>query len=109
MKLLIAGSRCINNFDLSAYIPNIPDIILSGGAKGVDALAEEYANSRGISKIILRPEYKLYGRAAPLKRNEKLVDIADKILIIWDGKSKGTKYTIEYAKKLNKEITVVTI
>lgn len=33
--------------------------------------------------------------------------MADKILIIWDGASKGTKSTINYAKKLNKEIEVI--
>ncbi len=109
MKLLIAGSRNIKKFDLSAYISDIPDMILSGGASGVDALAEEFADKNGISKIILRPEYKLYGRAAPLKRNEKLVDIADKILIIWDGASRGTKYTIDYAEKINKDMTIVKI
>ena len=107
MKLLIAGSRGIENFDLSKYIEKDIDTILSGGAKGVDTLAEEYADKMRLSKIILRPRYDLYGKAAPIKRNEELVNMADKILIIWDGASKGTKSTINYAKKLNKEIEVI--
>lgn len=109
MKLLIAGSRGIENFDLSKYIEKDIDTILSGGAKGIDTLAEEYADKMRLSKIILRPRYDLYGKAAPIKRNEELVNMADKILIIWDGESKGTKSTINYAKKLNKEIEVVTL
>ena len=107
MKLLIAGSRGIENFDLSKYIEKDIDTILSGGAKGIDTLAEEYADKMRLSKIILRPRYDLYGKAAPIKRNEELVSMADKILIIWDGASKGTKSTINYAKKLNKEIEVI--
>ena len=91
MKLLIAGSRGIENFDLSKYIEKDIDTILSGGAKGIDTLAEEYADKMRLSKIILRPRYDLYGKAAPIKRNEELVNMADKILIIWDGASKGTK------------------
>lgn len=73
MKLLIAGSRGIDNFDLSQYITDDVDTILSGGAKGIDTLAEEYADKKRLSKIILRPRYDLYGKAAPIKRNEELV------------------------------------
>ena len=39
MKLLIAGSRSITNFDLSPYISQDVDTIISGGACGVDRLA----------------------------------------------------------------------
>lgn len=109
MKLLIAGSRKINEFDISNFIPCEADTILSGGANGIDTLAENFADKHRLSKIILRPQYKLYGKAAPLKRNEELVKMADKILIIWDGESRGTKYTIDLAKKLNKEIEIIII
>ena len=68
-------------------------MILSGGAKGIDTLAEEFADKTRLSKIILRPKYKIYGKGAPIKRNEELVKMADKILVVWDGKSKGTDYT----------------
>lgn len=102
MKLLIAGSRQINNFDFSKYISDDVDTILSGGAKGIDSLAELFADKHRLSKIILRPRYDLYGKSAPLKRNEELVQMADKILIIWDGSSRGTKYTINYAKNSTK-------
>ena len=107
MKLLIAGSRGINKFDLEEYIPEETDLIISGGADGIDSLAEKYADAHRISKLILRPRYDLYGRAAPLKRNETMVDLSDYILVIWDGKSKGTKHTIEYAEKHNKPIKTI--
>jgi len=107
MKLLIAGSRSITDFDLSPYIEDDVDLIISGGAKGVDTLAENYADKHKISKLILRPQYNKYKKGAPLKRNEKMIELADRVLVIYDGKSNGSKYTIEHARKLNKPINVV--
>ncbi len=109
MKLLIAGSRGITEYDLAPHIPADTDLIISGGAKGVDALAEQYADSKRISKLILRPRYDLYRRAAPIKRNERMVELCDSVLIIWDGKSKGPKRTIDYAAKLGKPVNVITV
>ena len=109
MKLLIVGSRSIENFDLSPYVSADVDTIISGGANGIDSLAEQYADLHRLSKYILRPHYNLYGRAAPLKRNEKMVDMADTLLVIWDGRSKGTQYTLKYAQKANKPLTIIQV
>ena len=81
--------------------------LISGGASGIDSIAEEYADKHRISKLILYPKYEVYGKAAPLKRNEIMVDIADEVLIIWDGKSRGTKYTADYAAKKNKKVRLI--
>ena len=102
VNLLIAGSRSIKEYDLKKYVPEDTAMIITGGANGIDALAEKLADEMRLSKLVIRPQYNLYGRAAPLKRNEKMVELCDVALIIWDGKSKGTKYTAEYAKKLGK-------
>ena len=109
MKLLIAGSRSITDFDLTPYVPEDTSLILTGGANGVDALAEEYADKHRISKLILRPQYKLYHRGAPLKRNDRMVELCDKVLVIWDGVSHGTKHTIDYANMLGKPIEIVAV
>jgi len=108
LKLLVVGSRSIESFDLSEYIPQKTELIISGGAKGIDTLAEQYADRHGISKLIIKPNYELYGKAAPLKRNEEMVDLADEVLIIWDGRSRGTMYTQKYAEKKNKPIRVIS-
>ena len=109
MRLLVIGSRKIVEYDLSENIPEETDMIISGGAKGIDTIAEQYADSHGIQKLIFYPEYEKYGRAAPLRRNEKMVDISEVILAIWDGESKGTKYTLNYAKKKNKKIIEIVV
>ena len=109
MKLLVVGSRNIKDFDLTPYINSNADTIISGGANGIDTLAEQYADSHRLSKYILRPRYDLYGRSAPLKRNDHMVDIADAVLIIWDGKSKGTEHTLKYANKSGKPVTIIRL
>ena len=39
MKLLIAGSRSIEAFDLTEYVPSDVDLIITGGANGIDKIA----------------------------------------------------------------------
>ncbi len=109
MKLLVVGSRSITEFDLSPYISTEIDTIISGGANGVDSLAEQYADLHRLSKYIIRPRYDFYGRVAPIKRNEQMVDMADAVLVVWDGRSKSAQYTAKYAKKINKPITLVRV
>ena len=109
MKLLIVGSRGIENFDLSKYISPDVDIIISGGAQGIDSLAEQYADSHRISKYIIRPDYVRYGRAAPIRRNDLMIDMADEALVIWDGKSTGTKYVLNCVRKKKKPLTLVRV
>ena len=50
----------------------------------------------------MRSRYEVYGKAAPIKRNEIMVELADFVLIVWDGISHGGMYTANYAKKKNK-------
>ena len=109
MKIMIAGSRSITDFDLTEYVPGDVTLIISGGARGVDSIAESYADTHKISKLIMRPDYKKYGKAAPLLRNRKMVELADKVIIIWDGMSRGTKFTFDYATKLGKDVKLITI
>lgn len=107
MKLLIVGSRSISKFDLSKYITQKPELIISGGARGVDTLAEKYADAQKISKLILRPRYDLYGKGAPIKRNQQMVELADRVLVIWDGESRGAMSTVAYAQRAGKPIELV--
>lgn len=103
MKVLICGSRSLNNINLDNYInPYEIDIIIDGGAYGVDKLAEKYAEKWHIDNHIVTPIYGLYGRNAPLKRDKEMVDEADFVIAFWDGKSSGTKFTLDYAIETKK-------
>lgn len=109
MKLLIIGSRSIVDFDLEGHVPEDVELIISGGARGMDTVAEIYADRHGIPKHIIRPQYERYGRGAPLRRNEEMVDLCDAVLAVWDGESRGTKYTLNYARCKGKKIIEIVV
>lgn len=99
MRLAIIGSRTCPPIDIASYLPFVPKMIVSGGAKGADTYAREYAMKNNIPLIEFLPDYRKYGRKAPLMRNLQIVDNCDFLLAFWDGKSRGTKFTIDYAEK----------
>ena len=107
MKLAIVGSRSLANIVLDAYITEDAEEIVSGGALGVDLCAAEYAKKKGLRLTEFLPQYERYGRAAPIVRNKKIVDYADKIIVFWDENSKGTLSVIQYAKKIGKPFEVI--
>lgn len=109
MIIAIIGSRTITNLNLEKYLPDNITEIVSGGAKGVDTLAKEYAKKHKIQYKEFLPEYNRYGRVAPLKRNDIIVDYSDTVFAFWDGKSKGTEYVINLCKKRNKDVKVILI
>ena len=109
MKIAIIGSRNLSIYNLNKYIPTNATEIVSGGAKGIDTYAKEFALKHNIKLTEFLPEYNIFGKAAPIRRNHKIVDYSDEVLAFWDGKSKGTKSVIEYCKKTNKQVTVITM
>ena len=106
MKIAVIGSRSIQAADIGTYIAD-GDEIVSGGAVGVDACAAEYAKKKGLKLTVFLPQYDRYGRAAPIVRNQKIVDYADKVIAFWDGKSKGTLSVIRYAEKTAKPCEII--
>lgn len=80
MKIAVIGSRGLTIENIGKYLPPDTDEIISGGSRGVDASAREYARARGLKLTEYLPEYERYGRAAPLRRNEKIADAADAVI-----------------------------
>lgn len=109
MKVAIIGSRNLVINDLHNYLPEDVTEIVSGGAKGIDTCAREYANTHNIKLTEFLPEYDKFGRSAPLKRNLLIIDYADEVIAFWDGTSTGTKYVIDKCRKAKKKITVYDI
>ena len=106
MKVGVIGSRGLTVDNLEQYLPENTTEIVSGGAKGIDTCARKYAISHGIKLTEFLPEYRRYGRGAPLKRNLKIIEYADVVIAFWDRQSKGTKNVIENCKKLNVKVDV---
>lgn len=107
MKIAVIGSRGLIVQNLEKYLPDNVTEIVSGGARGVDTCAREYARKKHMKLTEFLPEYEKYGRSAPLRRNLLIIDYADEVLAFWDGHSHGTKYVIEQCARKNKKVTVI--
>lgn len=107
MKVAIVGSRGLSS-DLSDFIPKETTEIISGGAMGIDKCAEEYAKKNNIKLTVIRPDYKQFGRRAPLIRNLEIIDKADLVIAFWDTKSNGTRFVIEKCRERQKNIKIFT-
>jgi hypothetical protein len=107
MKIAVIGSRGISRIDCDRIGARHGDVIVSGGARGVDSLAAAWARRNGLAVVEHLPDYASYGKAAPHVRNRKIVADADRVVAFWDGKSRGTKSTIDKAVLHGKRVDIV--
>lgn len=110
MKVAVVGGRDFADTKLLAdTLDQVRsfDCLVSGKARGADSLAESYADLWNIPKIIHVPEWKKYGKGAAFIRNQLIIDDADIVVAFWDGKSKGTKDSIDRADKKGVPVIIV--
>ena len=103
MNVAIVGCREFSDYDkfcnvvnkilsLDEYQETSDFRIISGGARGTDTMAEEYAEKSLMSKEIIRPDNEKYGfKYAPIVRNTEIARKCDIMISFWDGKGNGTK------------------
>ena len=117
-RVVIAGCRDYTNYEEAkvyidfclSNIRKVNDIIIiSGCASGADAIGEQYAEENGFKVEKYPANWEKYGRSAGPIRNKQMAEITDYVICFWDGKSKGTKSMIEFAKKYNKTIKLKLI
>jgi len=110
MKLGVVGSRSnISREKVNRILDGINEtffieVIISGGADGVDAFAGAWATQKKIKLLEIYPNWHKFGKSAGARRNQEIVNASDKIVILWDGKSRGTKITLNMARKAKKPL-----
>ncbi len=109
MRVAVIGSRGLTVEDLGKYLPEETTEIVSGGARGIDTCAREYAVSHGIKLTEFLPEYEKYGRSAPIKRNITIIQNSDIVLAFWDESSRGTKFVIDKCREMGIEVKVIRL
>ena len=109
MRVAVVGSRALQIDDWENYLPPDTDEIISGGAKGIDQSVANFARSNGIALKEFLPEYDKYGKRAPLLRNITIIQNADLVLALWDGKSRGTKFVIDACHSRNVPIQIILL
>jgi hypothetical protein len=109
-KVGFTGSRSILKFDekVLTALESITgaDLIIHGGATGADKLIQKWADEHHITCEIIRP-IDPSNKLDYLFRNVEIVTKSKEIFAVWDGESKGTKFTMDYAKARNKPVMVV--
>ena len=110
-KIAIVGSRKYQHIHkikrAIEFFSHYDCEIVSGGAYGVDTIAETFAKEFGIPATIFPADWDAYGKRAGAMRNKQIVDYADVIIAFWDGQSKGTQITVGMAKRAGKKVLVI--
>ena len=114
-KVIIAGTRDFSDYALlrsfaDQALAGMEDIeIVSGGARGADALGERYARERGHDLKVFPAEWKKWGRAAGPIRNGQMAGYADALIAFWDGQSAGTRDMIRRAEEKGIPVRIKTL
>lgn len=115
MRVIIAGSRDVT--DPAVIARAVADSgftiseVVSGGARGVDTLGEEWARANRIPFRRFPADWDRFGRSAGYRRNEQMAAYAREgsaggLLAVWDGISKGTGHMIDIAHREGLQVYV---
>lgn len=103
MKVIVAGSRTITgliNVALAIKDSGFQiDEVVCGCARGVDTEAAFIAKMRGIPVKEFPADWNLYGKRAGYIRNSQMADYADALILVWDGKSRGSANMLKQARE----------
>ena len=116
MKLAIVGTRnpgvTYQEWEkllLNKINPEEIQMVISGGAKGVDSFAKLFAVRHHKPYMEFAPQYNVYGRYATLKRNTQIVKEATTVIAFPSAESKGTYHSIKEAQRLGRRVIVVNL
>jgi len=112
VKLAVIGSRTFQNYEwleqclLQSFLMDEIEAVISGGARGADALAVRFARKFGLPLDIVNADWETHGRKAGPIRNTEIVRRSDVVAAFWDGHSRGTRDSIAKARMAGKRIMI---
>jgi len=116
IKVVVAGSRDFTDYKLlEEKLVKILKIkgkpseieIVSGGARGADALGERFAREKKCHLKRFLANWDEYGRSAGHRRNAEMAVYGDILVAFWNNSSPGTRGMIDLAKKKGLEVHVI--
>ncbi len=115
MRVLICGGRDFNNF---AYVKKVMDeihaktpvdLVISGKARGADALGEQWAKEKNIPVDPYPANWNDHGKAAGPIRNQQMLNEGKPDLVVAFPGGNGTRDMINRAKKANVRVLIETV
>lgn len=111
MRIIVAGSRTITDYALVCRAIKESGLqvteLVSGAARGVDTLGEQWASTRHITVKRFPANWNLHGWSAGYRRNTEMAKYAEALVAIWDGRSRGTLHMIQTAEQYGLKIHVL--
>jgi hypothetical protein len=116
VKTIIAGTRTLSDAlivesAINLFYQSGLEIteVVSGGASGVDSLGEQWAERNGVRVRRFPADWNKHGRAAGPIRNKQMAEYAEALLLIWDGKSRGSASMKREAEAAGLAICEITV
>lgn len=109
MRVAIVGSRDYPDLEaVDEYVADLndDDVVVSGGAQGVDSRAAKAARARGLKVVEYHAQWDLFGKSAGYRRNKTIVENADRVVAFQHNKSRGTQHTIDIAREAGMMVEV---
>jgi hypothetical protein len=116
-RVVVCGSRDFDDYNFAESCLNwilakkrnegYEIVVVSGCAKGADKIGERYAYKQGFKVDTHPADWEKYGKRAGYIRNIEMIDSCDGVVAFWNGESKGTKHSIDYANEKNVPCVVV--
>lgn len=110
MKTIIAGSRdgvTLQDVEHAMYECGWePSEVVCGNARGADSFGKEWAMHLGIPVKFFDADWERYGKRAGLDRNWQMAKYADALVLVWDGKSRGSLNMLQQAEQQGLRIHV---
>ena len=64
-----------------------PDMVLlhGGSPKGAELIAAKWAEARGVTQVVFKPDWTKHAKAAPFKRNDAMLDVLPVGVLVFPG------------------------
>jgi len=117
MKVAVIGDRNIDdvdwvNYHLDMLEKSVSDTltIISGGSKGVDSIAHEWADANEFDFVLIKPYHMVdnkmdYSPRFFFTRNKQIIDNADYVLIVGSPEESGVQHALRYCRRRDKSFT----
>lgn len=113
MKVIVAGTRTYRDiptlYTILSTIVQHSDVVLQGGANGVDRLAAQWCRTHAVACQEFPAAWERWGKSAGARRNGQMARQADALIAIWDGRSRGTAHMIQSMRALGKPVHVFIV